>query len=47
MCKKSVQHQRRHRGRPSRWRYLYTAIVTLFRVLAWFRLLSWVATHWH
>jgi len=35
MCKKDVQHQRRHRRRPSRWRYVYTGIVIFFRVWDW------------
>lgn len=40
MCKKNVQHQRRHRKQPSKWRHVYVAIVILFRI--W----DWIARHW-
>jgi len=36
MRKKDVQHQRRHRKKPSKRRYVYIAIVTVFRLWSWF-----------
>jgi hypothetical protein len=34
MRKKKVQHQRRHRKKPSKWRFVWTAVVTIARLLS-------------
>ena len=32
---KDGRHQRRHRKKPSKWRFIWIAIVTIARALAW------------
>ena len=34
MRKKDVQHQRRHRKKPSKRRFIWTALVTIARLLS-------------
>lgn len=32
---KDDRHQRRHRKKPSKWRFVWTAIVILYRLWDW------------